>query len=145
MTPEQINQLLLAVDHADKQSDRWLFLAAIVFICGCGIIIIRYLVRQNEKQSERHGTLMEKVLNGLSESTMVIKEVRDWLGAHGAKLMMLCGAALVLGGCATLKTLKWNGSIGYSGEYGDYSIGTDGKSVTTAIRLKNPRETGFAK
>lgn len=88
------------ITYASQQSDRWLFLAAIAFICACGIVIIRYLVKQNEKQSERHGTLMEQVLKGLSESTSVIKEVRDWLHDHGGKLVVMIGAALALSACA---------------------------------------------
>ena len=80
MSPEEI---INSLDHVSQQSDRWLFLAAIAFICLGGIFIIRYLVKQNEKQSERHGALTEKVLLAWTESTSVIKEVRDWLVRKG--------------------------------------------------------------
>lgn len=40
------------VDKASVASDRWLFLAAIVFIITAFLIVIRYLVKDRDKERE---------------------------------------------------------------------------------------------
>lgn len=40
------------VDKAAVASDRWLFLAAIVFIIAAFLIVIRYLVKDRDKERE---------------------------------------------------------------------------------------------
>lgn len=47
--------------------------------------------------------------------------------------------------CSMLATCAytWKGSIGYVGQYGTYSVGSDGKTIITDIQLKDPK--GFAK
>jgi type VI protein secretion system component VasK len=59
---------LQLVDKASVASDRWLFLAAIVFIISAFLIVIRYLVRDRDKErdariaeSERHQKWVETV------------------------------------------------------------------------------------
>lgn len=129
MNPEELAR---QIDHAAQQSDRWLFLAAIAFICACGIVIIRYLVKQNEKQSERHGLLMEKVLPILQDATNVIREVKDWLQENGGKLGIALCLLWVLPGCG----LQVRPTLTYAGRYGDYSVSYDGKGVIAPeIRL----------
>lgn len=136
MNPEELAR---QIDHAAQQSDRWLFLAAIAFICACGIVIIRYLVKQNEKQSATHGALTEKVLTAWSDSTSAIKEVRDWLKQHGANHLLMVFLALALGGCATLAIRP---AITYHGNFGDYSLGYDGKAIITKAELGRGPQIG---
>lgn len=44
----------------------------------------------------------------------------------------------LLAGCSTM---TYRGSVSYSGQYGDYSLSSDGKTITTDIKLKS----GYAK
>ncbi len=47
---------------------------------------------------------------------------------------------LLFSGCQGYTT---KGSLSYSGQYGDYSVGSDGKSIIYDVKLKDPR--GYAK
>jgi hypothetical protein len=46
----------------------------------------------------------------------------------------------MLTGCSQY---KFTGGLSYQGQYGDYSVTSDGKTVVTDIKLKNPQ--GFSK
>ena len=41
------------VDHASRQTDRWLFLFMLALVIGGGLLVIKYLVKRAEAESER--------------------------------------------------------------------------------------------
>jgi hypothetical protein len=54
-----MNDIAKAVDHASIQSDRWLFIAALV-ILGLGtVLVIRYLVQTIERMMADHASARE--------------------------------------------------------------------------------------
>lgn len=58
-------------------------------------------------------------------------------------ILILLASAFALAFLMGCSQYRWKGSVGYSGQYGDYSIGSDGKNIVTDIRLKDPN--GYAK
>lgn len=84
------------VDKASTQSDRWLFLALLVFVIIAFLIVIRYLVRDRDKEreariaeSERHQKWVETVFTEnvkLTANVLVVLQETNALlqriGAH---------------------------------------------------------------
>jgi type VI protein secretion system component VasK len=88
------------VDKASMQTDRWLFLAAIVFIILAFLTVIRYLVRDRDKErdariaeSERHQKWVETVfaeqVKLAANVLVVLGETNDLLRRIGAHMDML--------------------------------------------------------
>jgi ascorbate-specific PTS system EIIC-type component UlaA len=48
----QVDEAMKVVDKAAAQNDRWLFLAAIIFIIVAFLIVIRYLVKDRDKERD---------------------------------------------------------------------------------------------
>ena len=48
--------------------------------------------------------------------------------------------AVLMCGCSQY---KFTGGLSYQGQYGDYSVTSDGKTIATDIKLKNPQ--GYSK
>lgn len=89
------------VDKASTASDRWLFLAAIVFIISAFLIVIRYLVRDRDKEREARITentthqswvvtvytesvkLTANVLVVLQETNTLLKRIEEQLLREG--------------------------------------------------------------
>jgi uncharacterized lipoprotein YehR (DUF1307 family) len=46
----------------------------------------------------------------------------------------------MLSGCSQY---KFTGGLSYQGQYGDYSVTSDGKTIATSVKLKDPK--GYAK
>jgi hypothetical protein len=97
MTNMSTSEFLRGVDHAAAMNDRWLFIASLVVIGIFGVWLVRYFVKQHERQLEDHrqsrecyqaslrGVVAEQsAMNGrlvvcLDNNTKVLEECRDEL------------------------------------------------------------------
>ena len=91
----QLETGLQLVDKASTASDRWLFLGAIVFIIGAFLIVIKFLVRDRDKEREarieessghqkwvetvytENVRLTAQVLVALNETNTLLKRLED--------------------------------------------------------------------
>jgi hypothetical protein len=53
---------------------------------------------------------------------------------------LLSFLAILLAGCSQY---KFTGGLSYQGQYGDYSVTSDGKTIATSVKLKDPK--GYSK
>lgn len=97
MNPEDATRI---VDQLASKDDRWLFLAMLVIVLAGGLLVIRYLVRRNEQQSESHNALVEKMVIVLHECKDALERGNAVMEKVLAKLNVLVLGALLLSGCA---------------------------------------------
>ena len=70
----QLDQGMQLVDKAATASDRWLFLATILFVIVAFIIVIRYLVRDRDK--ERDARVQESIAHQKWVETVYTENVK---------------------------------------------------------------------
>lgn len=115
MNPEDV---IKATDYASRMSDRWLFVFLLIILIAGGLVIIRFLFTQLEKQREAHAALNREMAVALHECAEVMKALRRHL-EQAAKLLLV-GGALLLGGCtqAELEAAARAANAGLSAYYG---------------------------
>ena len=71
-------------DHAAEQSDRWLFIAAVIVLIAFALLVWRWIVADRDKLStrltevtDRHIETSQKLSEVVTNNTNALKEVRD--------------------------------------------------------------------
>lgn len=84
MTEDKIQELLKVVDVASRQSDRWLFLAALIVLMVFTYFVIRWLVSELGRSREsyqieldKHRIEMTRMLNEQSALSVNLKVSLD--------------------------------------------------------------------
>ena len=67
------------VDHAAGANDRWLFIATLLILLGFAGMVIRWLVRRLEQQTQAHAVTLEKFGEVLHDCGRVLEDVKTLL------------------------------------------------------------------
>ena len=83
-----MNEIANLTDHAAQQSDRWLFIAALVVLILFSLVIWRWIVADRDKLgsrlteiTDRHITAVEKMTEVVTNNTLALNEVKGAMHA----------------------------------------------------------------
>lgn len=97
-----MNDIINAANHAALQSDRWLFMAALIVLGVFGLLVLRHFINQNERLINEHArsrdtyqTTLREVVETQGKLTVDVAVV---LTKNG-EIIKNCGE--IMEGCAT--------------------------------------------
>jgi hypothetical protein len=67
-----MNEVAAATDYASKQTDRWLFIAAIIVLLLVGLLIWRWIVADREKIATRLTVITDKHIESQQKLSEVV-------------------------------------------------------------------------
>lgn len=76
ITPEQAQGML---DHAARQSDRWLFIAILVVLLVCLLVAVVYLAKWIKQTMQEMRNDRIDLMQVIRENSMVLNQVRERL------------------------------------------------------------------
>lgn len=115
-------------------SDKALFLAILIVFGFCGMLAIRWLLKRLEIRDQQHTDLLEKMIPLQTETTAVLKEVRDVIRKCGGPALVILVLAL-LSGCetsnlsGTVMAVLRHAQIGYESPKASVFVRGDGKTT----------------
>jgi HD-like signal output (HDOD) protein len=65
-TTDMIHDAIELADHAARQSDRWLFIAALLIMIGGAFLAMRFLVSQNNRLIDDHAKARDSYQSALT-------------------------------------------------------------------------------
>ena len=79
-----MSDIVSIADHAAQETDRWLFICAVVLLIAFALIIWRWIVADRDKLSnrlteitDRHIESSERLAEVVANNTNALREVRD--------------------------------------------------------------------
>lgn len=82
----QAENVVNLTNEVAGKNDRWLFIGALIFLLGFGILALRFLISRNEKSelrlnemTDRHIKAMENMATVVATNTAVLQRVENKL------------------------------------------------------------------